>query len=204
MARRLSASPRAVARSAAKRSALSNTGCASSSNTSSPSSGAASWVPGDVTLANLRLILQGAMGWHGGHLHEYEIARRRYGVADEDWPGTEPVIDERQVRLQALVEEGTRRFTYLYDFGDHWEHSVTIESSVAASSDDARIRCIAGANACPPEDGDGPPGYFELLAALKDPAHQEHATMLKWVGRSFDPAAFVIADVNERLAAIRA
>ena len=90
------------------------------------------------------------MGWHGGHLHEYEIARRRYGVADEDWPSTEPVIDERQVRLQALVEEGTRRFTYLYDFGDHWEHSVTIESSVAASSDDARIRCIAGANACPP------------------------------------------------------
>src|SRR5438270_657178 len=84
------------------------------------------------------------------------------------------------------------------------QHSVTIESSVAASSDDARIRCIAGANACPPEDVDGPPGYFELLAALKDPAHQEHATMLKWVGGSFDPAAFVIADVNERLAAIRA
>src|SRR2546429_2544374 len=70
-------------------------------------------VPGDVTLANLRLILQGAMGWHGGHLHEYEIARRRYGVADEDWPSTEPVIDERQVRLQALVEEGDRKSTRL-------------------------------------------------------------------------------------------
>lgn len=203
MARRLSASPRAVARSVAKRSALQYQLRIELQHIE-PLIWRRVLGPADVTLAKLHLILQGAMGWHGGHLHEYEIARRRYGVPDEDWPSTKPVIDERQVRLQALVEEGSRRFTYLYDFGDHWEHSVTVESSVAPSSDDARIRCIGGENACPPEDAGGPPGYFELLAALKDPAHQEHASMLKWVGGSFDPAAFVIADVNERLAVIRA
>jgi len=203
MARRLSASPRAVANSAAKRPALKYRLRIELQHVE-PLIWRRILVPGIVTLARLHLILQGAMGWHGGHLHEYEIARRRYGVPDEDWPSTKPVIDERQVRLQALAEDGTRRFTYLYDFGDHWEHSVSVENFLAPSSDAARIRCLAGENACPPEDVGGPPGYFEFLAALKDPAHQEHASMLRWVGGSFDPAAFDIADVNERLAAIRA
>jgi len=68
----------------------------------------------------------------------------------------------------------------------------------------ARIRCIAGENACPPEDVGGPNAYFDFLTAIKDPAHEEHFGMLQWVGGSFDPSAFNITDVNERLFAIKA
>ena len=76
MARRLSASPRAVARSATRRSALQYQLRIELQHIE-PLIWPRVLVPGDVTLANLRLILQGAMGWHGGHLHEYEIARPR-------------------------------------------------------------------------------------------------------------------------------
>lgn len=140
--------------------------------------------------------------WHGSHLHEYEIARRRYGIPDDDWPSTEPVIDERRMRLSALVEVGTR-FTNLYDFGDHWEHSLQVEDLAPSTTDDARIRCVGGENACPPEDVGSPPGYFEFLAALKDPGHRGHADMLRWAGGSFDPAVFNLTAVNERLADIK-
>ena len=59
--------------------------------------------------------------------------------------------------------------------------------------------CIGGENACPPEDVGGPPGYEEFLAALADHKHPEHRDLKKWIGGSFDPTAFSVAEVNERL-----
>jgi hypothetical protein len=161
-------------------------------------------VPENITLAKLHLILQSTMGWSDSHLHEYEIARRRYGIPDDEWPSTEPVTDERRVRLKPLIEDGPRRFTYLYDFGDHWEHSVKVEE-LAPPKQGGRpvIVCLAGENACPPEDVGGYPGYAEFLEVLKDPKHPEHTNMRRWIGGSFDPAAFDLADVNERLATIK-
>ena len=160
-------------------------------------------VPENVTLVKLNSILYQTMGWHGGHLHEYVVGRMHYGIPDDDWPAAEPMVDERRVRLNTLVEAGARRFTYLYDFGDNWDHTVKIEDLVMPMPDIARIRCIAGENACPPEDVGGPNAYFDFLAAIKDPAHEEHTSMAQWIGGSFDPAAFNITDVNERLAAIK-
>lgn len=48
------------------------------------------------------------------------------------------------------------------------------------------------------------PGYFEFLTAINDSAHEEHGSMLKWIGGSFDPTVFDIAEVNERLRTIEA
>lgn len=160
-------------------------------------------VPENVTLTKLNSILYQTMGWHGGHLHEYVVGRLHYGIPDEDWPSAEPIVDERRVRLNTLVEAGARRFTYLYDFGDNWEHTVKVEDLIMPPREGARIRCIAGENACPPEDVGGPNAYFDFLAAIKDPTNEEHTSMLQWVGGSFDAAAFNITDVNERLATIK-
>jgi hypothetical protein len=72
-------------------------------------------VPENVTLVNLSVILQTAMGWHRGHLHEYVVGRLHYGIPDEDWPDSEPVVDEHRVRLNTLIDSGARRFKFLYD-----------------------------------------------------------------------------------------
>jgi len=70
------------------------------------------------------------MRWHGGHLHEFVVGRMHYGIPDDDWPNQEPFVDERRVRLNTLVESGARRFTFVYDFGDGWEHTVKVEDLV--------------------------------------------------------------------------
>ena len=160
-------------------------------------------VPETVTLSKLHGILQWTMGWSDSHLHEYEIARRRYGTPDEDGSDPEPLLDERRVRLKAQVDAGVRKFHYLYDFGDHWEHTITIEGQTMRREGTPAIFCVAGENACPPDDVGGIHGYAEFLKAIADPKHEEHAAMLEWAGGSFNPRAFDLDRINAYLLSIR-
>jgi hypothetical protein len=161
-------------------------------------------VPETITLAKLHTVIQVAMGWTDSHLHQYLIDGQIYGMPDPDWETDPPARDERRVRLKALIEAGVRKLAYEYDFGDGWEHDVTIEDLVTAPSSGPRVRCTAGANACPPEDVGGYGGYASFLAAIADPEHPEHDDTLSWVGYPFDPTAFDLNAVNQRLARIKA
>lgn len=55
---------------------------------------------------------------------------------------------------------------------------------------------MAGARACPPEDCGGPHGYERVLEVIANPADEEHASMLEWLGGAYDPAAFDPARVR--------
>ena len=57
---------------------------------------------------------------------EFTIDKRRYGLpTDEDW-GTEPPSDAAKVRLRNVLRPGRITIDYLYDFGDCWEHRLTV------------------------------------------------------------------------------
>jgi hypothetical protein len=154
-------------------------------------------VPSSITLAGLHAVIQRAMGWHGYHLHQFEIGDTVYGVDDgEEWGP--PVVNENRTRLGDVAPGGTV-FTYEYDFGDSWEHGIVVKQVAAPAGGISYPRCVAGARACPPEDCGGAWGYAELLDALADPRHERHEELLEWVGGSFDPAKFDVEEVNARL-----
>jgi hypothetical protein len=96
--------------------------------------------PGAVTAALPAVSLPWGFQWHGGHLHEFVVGRVHYGIPDDDWPNPEPFVDERRVRLNTFVEAGARRFTFLYDFGDGWAHTIKIEDFVSRARMHARPR----------------------------------------------------------------
>jgi hypothetical protein len=146
-------------------------------------------VPGRATLEDVHYAIQLAMGWTNSHLHHFKIGKLRYGMIGAD--EFENLEDERDHVLQEVVKAGTS-FVYEYDFGDGWEHDVTV-TRVAASSKPVRPRCVAGARACPPEDCGGPFGYERLLAALADPDHEAHAELSAWAPLNFDPERFVVS-----------
>ena len=154
-------------------------------------------VPGEVDLAVLHEVVQSAMGWTNSHLHEFEIANRRYGMPDPDW-GAEEIVDEAKGKLFRLVKQGDR-FGYLYDFGDNWAHHLSVDKIVAAEPGVRYPRCIAGQGACPPEDVGGPWGYEEFQAALSDPSHPEHNERLEWAGTTFDPHHFDLEEADRAL-----
>ncbi len=66
-----------------------------------------------------------------------------------------------------------------------------------------RPLCIAGANACPPEDVGVPPGFSDFLQAIVDPMHPEHLAMWEWNGGFFDPAGFDFNAVNAAMQKLR-
>ncbi|MGH8865807.1 MAG: plasmid pRiA4b ORF-3 family protein, partial [Burkholderiales bacterium] len=87
----------------------------------------------------------------------------------------------------------------VYDFGDHWHHAVVVEDCIVQPRAGFVVQCLAGENACPPEDVGGAPGYAEFLADIADPRHAEHQSYLDWRGGSFDAARFDREAVNRAL-----
>ena len=159
-------------------------------------------VPHSITLGRLHRVIQATMGWTDSHLHEFIIGGAHFGVPDpENDYLPYPVHPEGRVKLDTALM-GRRHFDYLYDFGDNWEHKLRIENTLI-SVPLAHPVCVDGANACPPEDVGGSPGYEDFLRIIQDPHDPEHEAMLTWCGRTFDPTAFDIDQVNWRLKRIK-
>jgi hypothetical protein len=97
------------------------------------------------------------------------------------------------------LKDGTT-FSYVYDFGDHWEIEIKVERIRQLDSKEVNPQVLDGARAFPPEDSGSPGGYEDLLEALADPGHPEHEEYRDWVGEDFDPAHFDLAETNELLA----
>jgi len=108
-------------------------------------------------------------------------------------------IDETGVRLDEVLAEPGDRLWYEYDFGDSWEHRLVLEQVRAHNPEATPIRCLAGANACPPEHCGGIGGYQHLLEILAGPSGPERDEMIAWIGRPFDPAAFDVEAVDAAL-----
>lgn len=160
------------------------------------------WVADTLTLAKLDRVIQAVMGWTNSHLHEFEIEGQRYGMLlpEEDGLDDNPPLDERRARIGKVLGDDVNEFTYVYDFGDHWQHSVKVEMRMQPNDINVWPTCLDGKNACPPEDVGGTYGYTEFLEAIGDPTHEEHLAMWRWAGGPFDPHGF---DVNAANIALR-
>jgi hypothetical protein len=146
-------------------------------------------VPTSITLKVLHDIIQAVMGWFDYHLWEFTIGRERYGLPmDEDW-GTAPRNEASKVRLRDVLKPRKTTIDYLYDFGDSWEHRLTVTGVRAGNPGTSYPRYIGGERNAPPEDCGGIPGYYEMLEALADPNHPNHADVVAWAD-DYDPHAF--------------
>lgn len=91
----------------------------------------------------------------------------------------------------------TKKFIYNYDFGDSWAHEIKISKIL---DHDPRMNypaCIAGENACPPEDCGGIPGFEDLKSTLAGKESEEKDELLTWLGGFYNPATFDPNFVNK-------
>jgi len=85
---------------------------------------------------------------------------------------------------------------YEYDFGDGWQHDAVAEKILPPDPAFKHPICLAGANACPPEDCGGMGGYYSLLEIMADQKHREHAGMKEWIGGELSAEEFSMDGVN--------
>jgi len=161
-------------------------------------------VPGKMTLGRLHEVIQVVMGWTNSHLHEFKIKGRCYGMIDDDmdWGSSKKTFDEWGTTLCDVVSDPDTKFTYMYDFGDGWQHRCKVMKIGPPEKNRHYPVCLAGKRACPPEDCGGPWGYASMLEAIADPEDENHEEMIDWIGGSFDPEAFDLEQVNKILKSI--
>jgi hypothetical protein len=156
-------------------------------------------VPATIGLPELHDLLQLAMGWTNSHLHSFTIGKKSFGMADVDDFEELNMLDEKKQTLDATLGEDIREFLYDYDFGDSWRHRIAAKPLARPNPDWHYPLCTGGARAAPPDDVGGPPGYEQFLAAIKDPKHEEHDSLLVWIGGAFDPEGFDLNAINRTL-----
>lgn len=103
-------------------------------------------------------------------------------------------------KLNGVLRNPGAKLIYTYDFGDNWEHAVVLEKRLPLLLDMNYPICIDGKLACPPDDCGGIPGFYNLLDALADPHHEQHEELRDWIGDEFDPQAFSVDPLNQKLA----
>ena len=166
-------------------------------------------VPQSYTFWDLHVAIQDAFGWEDEHMHEFYFPRNsgikglRIGVP----------IDDGFIDLEELPEKGWEmgidelfcelgdEMMYLYDFGDHWLHSIVLEGMILAQKKVKYPCCTEGARLAPLEDCGGIGGYYQLLEVLSNPKDPEYKETLEWVKgmtgkKTYQPESFNTASVK--------
>jgi hypothetical protein len=155
-------------------------------------------VPFGIRLDRLHAVLQASIGWTNSHFWEFRAGDVGWGIPDKQW-GDGPQ-DASKATLRGVIEDtGVKTLTYLYDYGDGWEHAIRLERIGEALPGELYPRLIDAKGRCPPEDIGGPPGYAEFLEAMADPNHDRHAELKDWYDADFDPNAVDVPAIQQHL-----
>jgi len=152
-------------------------------------------------LWQLHLGIQAAFNWWNYHLHEFGIGGLRFGdpedLEDGAFEDSPRAFDEREVLLRDFNRGSGMSFSYVYDLGDNWRHTITMEKLLALDVAPKAGACVAGARARPPEDVVGVYGYERFLGIMADPDDEEHLATKRWCGGHFDPEWFDLAQADK-------
>ncbi|KEF39352.1 Plasmid pRiA4b ORF-3-like protein [Schinkia azotoformans MEV2011] len=145
-------------------------------------------VPATYSFRHLHNIIQTVFDWQNYHLHEFVVERaenKPIKILMDDDPETLEYInidefDVRQERFVALEDifPEYNEVMYEYDFGDAWEHTVTLEKVVKSKTFQATY--LDGNGERPPEDVGGAGGFEEYLRIMDNEKHPRHQDIKAW------------------------
>ena len=157
-------------------------------------------ISNELMLGDLHRAIQIVMGWTNSHPHDFEIKGKRYSAkSDYGGPFDEPCGNEDETLIGDVLKQKRQKFAYIYDMGDDWQHKLVVEAIAEPIPGQHYPVCLAGENACPPEDCGGVWGYYRLLEILDDPDHDEYDEIEEWISDDFDAETFDIKETNEIL-----
>ncbi|WP_143321934.1 plasmid pRiA4b ORF-3 family protein [Clostridium sp. HBUAS56010] len=119
-------------------------------------------VPEGITFSKLHQVIQTAFSWSDEHLYQFEFRSEKIRVV--------PFEENESKKFQYIMAEesidalvsGTNKFTYTYDFGDNWEHTIQVEDKIADYNEKS-AQVIKFKGDIIPENCGGIAAFYELL-----------------------------------------
>lgn len=152
-------------------------------------------VPASISLDRLHDVIQIVMEWEDRHLYEFIINKISYSEY-LDFTLEDNSLPVSQFRLQELAKRKGKKFNYIYDFGDNWEHEIVLEDSNFKNETPFELFCLDGERASPPEDVGGTFGYSNFCKIISDPNHKQYQSKLEWIGYNFDSEHLDLIPIN--------
>ena len=103
-------------------------------------------VSSNISLVKLHDVLQIVMGWEDYHLHQFKYQGKYYIIPDEEFDieFERENLNEKKFKLDQLLKTVKDSMVYEYDFGDSWEHKITLEEILPFENKANLPRCIGG------------------------------------------------------------
>jgi hypothetical protein len=169
-------------------------------------------IPSEASLGFLHSVIQEAFGWEGYHLHRFRDERgRAWGEpdsADGGGFGAATFADEEEAGLGKVLRAEGSVLSYVYDFGDDWQHRIEVEKIMPLDPDVTYPRCTGGRRAAPPaEDIGGIWGLEEIVYLVShpeaDPPEHFEDLVSDLRDKDYDPGAFDPAELTRRLTGLK-
>lgn len=152
-------------------------------------------VPLDIRLKDLHITLQFAIGWTNSHLYSFETRHTMWMEPDDnlwDLPTMQTYWIVNITLREFLTIIKVKQFSYIYDFGDYWEHTIHVGAIRKAKAGELYPQLVRVKGRCPPEDIGGPWGYGEFLSIMEDKNHPEYDEYVEWY-----PGTYNVDDSQE-------
>lgn len=157
-------------------------------------------IPSRCTFQKLHRVIQETFGWFDYHLHEFRLVGEpeeadhklplyAYPIKIRIVDGEDPEVgeylepDKYEVKFDTKTSlkdifQDTDTCIYTYDFGDNWEHVITLEKVM---KDNNRFPILLERKGeRPPEDVGGEGGFEEYMRIISDKNHPEYEAMIQW------------------------
>ncbi len=142
-------------------------------------------VPEGYNFWDLHVAIQDAMGWFDYHLHEFipnkQGPTKGKPIGIPEYESDDRLIADWKVPLKRYFTTLGDTIQYDYDFGNGWQHHVTLVGIFLQPAEIPYPVCYAGEGACPPEDCGGIHGYQNLLNVITDPDNEEYDETVEWL-----------------------
>ena len=146
------------------------------------------------------------MGWTNGHLFNFsldklviELPKKEGAYFDAILPEDLEKLDASKTILSEFLNQARQTIIYMYDFGDDWEHEITVDKILPKENWITYPVCIDGEMNCPPENSGGAYGFYQKLEILKDKQHPDYKEISEWLGKDYDAEYFDLEGANKRL-----
>ena len=176
-------------------------------------------IPSSFSFVRLHETIIKVYGWFNYHLHEFfvledesqsnnidyvSIEDKKLMIVEENLLESECYFDVDKDKL--LIEATTRlkdifshhkQIIYLYDFGDYWKHTITLEKVITENHVN-RPQLLDRKGKRPPVDVGGVAGYEEYLKVISNPNDEDYESMLTWAENLLEEDCS-IEEINRRL-----